>query len=202
MSTPQGMRPQTPGRPDRESWWSRIGTLGQTLTAVIGLIAALIPVLVKTGLPGEDDPGAQPPSQIVVTTPHEPPKSSPTPPVPTPTPTPTERSESINLTVSDQLTEGVEEEIVVITLEGTQVAKLHATREDPVVSSRVTATKAGNYSYVLDAVIRYHDAVGTEQIVNATGRGSVAIDDGIRLDVYVHEEPNGISLSLRSAAVQ
>jgi len=87
----------------------------------------------------------------------------------------------------------------VISLEGAQVARLHATREQPVVSKRVTTTKAGNYSYVLDAVIRWYDDTGTEQVTKATGRGSVAIDDGMRLDVYLHEEPNGITLSLQSA---
>ncbi|TCO26620.1 hypothetical protein EV652_107513 [Kribbella steppae] len=192
MSTSNGLRPEPSGPVSRENWWTRIGTMGQTLTAVIGLVAALVPVLVKTGLPGQAD-GPTPPPIQVVTTPHEPPKSSPPP---------TERPDPINLTVSDQLTEGAEEEIIVISLEGAQVARLHATREQPVVSKRVTTTKAGNYSYVLDAVIRWYDDTGTEQVTKATGRGSVAINEGTRLDVYLHEEPNGITLSLQSAATQ
>ena len=102
--------------------------------------------------------------------------------------------------MSDQLTEGAEEEVIVISLEGKQVARLHATRERPIVTKRITATKAGNYSYVLDASIRWYDATGTEYLTNATGRGSVALHDGMRLDVYLHEEPKGFSLSLQSAA--
>ncbi len=180
------------GPPSRENWWTRIGTLGQTLTAVIGLVAALVPLLVKTGLPGQD-PGVTPlPTHVVTTTTPQ--------PVKPPSPTPAERPDPISLTVSDQLTEGAEEEVIVISLEGAQVARLHATRERPVVSGRVTATKAGNYSYVVDAVITWYDDTGTRQVTKASGRGSVAIDDGIRLDVYLHEEANGIALSLQSAA--
>jgi hypothetical protein len=191
MTTSNGLRPETPGPPSRENLWTRIGTVGQTLTAVIGLVAALVPVLVKTGLPGQD-PGDTPLPSHVVTTTHEPATPS--------SATPVERPDPINLTVSDQLTEGAEEEIIVITLEGAQVARLHATRERPVVTSRVTATKPGNYSYVVDAAITWYDDTGTKQVTTATGRGSIAIDDGLRLDVYLHEEPNGITLSLQSAA--
>jgi hypothetical protein len=189
MTTSHGLRPDAPDPPGRDNLWTRIGTLGQTLTAVIGLVAALVPVLVKTGLPGQDPDGTSPPAHVVTTTTPRP--SSPTP---------AERPDPINLTVSDQLTEGAEEEIIVISLEGAQVARLHATRERPVVSGRVTATKAGNYSYVVDAAIIWYDDAGTRQVTRATGRGSIAIDDGARLDVYLHEEPNGITLSLQSAA--
>ncbi len=192
MTTSHGLRPETPGPPSRDNLWTRIGTLGQTLTAVIGLVAALVPVLVKTGLPGQDPGGTPQPAHVVTTTTH-----GPTQP---PSPTPAERPDPINLTVSDQLTEGAEEEIIVISLEGAQVARLHATRSRPVVSGRVTATKAGNYSYVVDAAIIWYDDAGTRQVTRATGRGSIAIDDGARLDVYLHEEPDGITLSLQSAA--
>ena len=188
MSTPSGMRPEEP----RQGWWSRIGTLGQTLTALAGVIAAVVPILVKTGLPGQDDASVQPPTSEVRTTTLPP----TTPPATT---TKTEQPVAIDFTVSDQLTEGAEEEVIVITLEGAEVARLHATREQPVVSKRVSATKAGNYSYVVDAAIRWYDDTGTEQVTDATGRGSVAIHDGIRLDVYLHQETDGVSLSLRSA---
>ena len=68
------------------------------------------------------------------------------------------------------------------------------------VSKRVTATRPGNYSYVASAVIRYFDDDGNAQIATASGRGSVAIDDGTRLDVYLVEEADGISLTLQSAS--
>ncbi|WP_405071509.1 hypothetical protein OG558_19375 [Kribbella sp. NBC_01510] len=191
MSTSNGMRPETPETPDHESWWSRIGTLGQALTALTGLIVTVVPILVATGLPGQDSGNSNFSPTVVPTTSQ--PYTSP------PSTTPPPQAEGINLTVSDQLTDGAEEEVIVITLEGSRVATLHATREQPVVSQRVTATRAGNYSYVVDAVMRWYDETGTEQVTNATGRGSVSIDDGTRLDVYVHEETDGISLSLESA---
>ncbi|MFI7067313.1 hypothetical protein ACIBL3_40405 [Kribbella sp. NPDC050124] len=188
MSTPN------PTPPEKENWWTRIGTMGQALTAVVGLIAALVPILVKTGLPGRTDDDTTPPqTRIVTTAPQQTPRQTLQPVAPT-------QRRQISLTVSDQLTEGAEEEIIVISLEGKQVARLHATREQPIVTKRIKATKAGNYSYVVDASIRWYDATGTEHVTNATGRGSVAIHDGMRLDVYLHEEPTGFSLSLQSAA--
>jgi hypothetical protein len=116
------MRPETPGQ---GSWWSRIGTLGQVLTALIGLIAALVPILATTGLPSQGGGTQLPPAAV---------------------------------------------------------------------------TRAGNYSYVASAVIRYYDDAGDAQIATASGRGSVAIDDGTRLDVYLVEEADGISLTLQSAS--
>ncbi|WP_406047405.1 hypothetical protein [Kribbella sp. NBC_00889] len=195
MTTPNG-------NPGRESWWTRLGTLGQTLTALIGLLAALIPILAKTGLPGQDGDVTKA-DAIVTTAPYVPPPTSPptspnTPP--TRTTTPPEQPDPINLTVSDQLTEGALEEVIVISLEGTRVATLHATSAQPVVSRRVTATKPGNYSYVVDAAMTVYDEIGDVQVIEATGRGSVMIDEGTRLDVYVHQETNGLSLSLQSAA--
>ncbi|MEV0288388.1 MULTISPECIES: hypothetical protein [unclassified Kribbella] len=184
------MSTQNPRPPAKENWWTRIGTMGQALTAVIGLIAALVPILVKTGLPGRAEDDATPPRTQIVTTA---PQQTLQPVAPT-------QKRQISLTVSDQLTEGAEEEVILISLEGKQVARLHATRERPIVTKRITATKAGNYSYVLDASIRWYDATGAEHLTNATGRGSVAIHDGMRLDVYLHEEPKGFSLSLQSAA--
>lgn len=190
MSTPNG----SPGPPEHESWWSRIGTFGQALTALIGLLAAVVPILAKTGLPGQSS-DVSPPQTIVTTAPYVPPPTSPAR-----TTTPPEQPDPINLTVSDQLTEGALEEVIVISLEGTRVATLHATSAQPVVSQRVTATKSGNYSYVVDAAMTVYDEVGAVQVIEATGRGSVMIDEGTRLDVYVHQETNGLSLSLQSAA--
>ncbi|TCC57616.1 hypothetical protein E0H73_30090 [Kribbella pittospori] len=190
MTTPNG----NPGPPRQENWWTRIGTLGQTLTALIGLLAALIPILAKTGLPGQDGDVTKT-DAIVTTAPYVPPTTSPAR-----TTTPPEQPDPINLTVSDQLTEGALEEVIVISLEGTRVATLHATSAKPVVSQRVTATKPGNYSYVVDAAMTVYDEIGAVQVIEATGRGSVMIDEGTRLDVYIHQEPNGLSLSLESAA--
>jgi hypothetical protein len=194
MSTTNSRPPEEPG--PHESWWNRIGTLGQVLTALIGLIAALVPILVKTGLPSES--GTTPPQQpvhVITTTPHVPPKSSPA--------TPTERPDPINLTVSDQLTDGAEEEIIVVTLGGSEVARLHATRERPVVSKRVRASRPGNYTYTVYAQIRWYDQAGDEQLTKATGSGRIAIDDGTRLDVYLEEADDGeVSLALRSATTQ
>jgi hypothetical protein len=195
MSTPSGAGPEQPGPEKQENWWNRIGTLGQALAAVAAVIAALVPVLVKTGLPGQGGDNSAhvplPPDTVVTSTTHQ--------PATTPASTPTERSESIDFTLSDQLTEGAEEEVIVITLEGAEVARLHATRDDPVVTQRATATGAGNYSYVVDAAIRWYDYTGTEQVTEATGRGSIAIHDGMRVDVYLHQETDGVSLSLQSA---
>lgn len=192
MSTPYGMRPETPGR---GSWWSRIGTLGQVLTALIGLIAALVPIVATTGLPSQGGGTQLPPAAVTTTTPHK--ASTTTRYTPPP---PTRQADPIHLTISDRLTEGAEAEVIVVTLGGKKVATLTATREDPVVTKRVTATRAGNYSYVASAVIRYYDDDGTAQIAKASGRGSVAIDDGTRLEVYLVEEADGISLTLQSAS--
>jgi len=68
------------------------------------------------------------------------------------------------------------------------------------VTQQVTATSPGNYDYVLDGTIAWLDADGVRQEADATGHGSVYVDDGMRLDVYVHVEGDGVmSLSLRSA---
>jgi hypothetical protein len=66
-------------------------------------------------------------------------------------------------------------------------------------TQRATATQAGNYSYVVDAAIRWYDDTGTEQVTETTGRGSIAIHDGMRVGVYLHQETDGVSLSLQSA---
>jgi len=73
MTTSNGLRPEPSGPASRENWWTRIGTMGQTLTAVIGLVAALVPVLVKTGLPGQaDGPTPQPIHVVRRRHPHRP----------------------------------------------------------------------------------------------------------------------------------
>jgi hypothetical protein len=109
-------------------------------------------------------------------------------------------AEEIDLTISDELTEGAEEETVTVSLEGSRVATLRATVDAPGATERFTASVAGNYAYVIDAVIWWYDDDGVLQETPASGRGSVYIDDGMRLDVYVHIETDGdISLSLESA---
>jgi hypothetical protein len=220
MSTPQmpGRRqPDPPASPSGkpEGLWSRIGILGQIFTALIGLAAALVPVMVATDVvgPGQNhsnvlpavvstppNPSSAPPSRTPE--PSQEPTQTPTQtpkPSPTPTPPPSSPAEWIDLTISDQLTDGAEEETVVVTLEGSRVATLHASREEPVVSERVEASRPGNYDYVLDAEIAWYDEAGELQFTRASGRGSIYIDDGTRLDVYVHVESSGISLSLQSA---
>jgi hypothetical protein len=86
----------------------------------------------------------------------------------------------------------------VVTLEGRRVATLTASRDRPTASQRVTGTRAGNYTYVLDAELYWYDDDGELQRTVASGRGSAYIDDGMDLDVYLHIESNGVSLSLGS----
>ena len=85
-----------------------------------------------------------------------------------------------------------------VTLEGVRVATLTASRSRPAVSQRVTGSRAGNYTYVLDAELYWYDEDGTLQRTVTSGRGSAYIEDGMQLDVYLHIESNGISLSLGS----
>jgi len=183
-----------------EGLWSRLGTFGQILTAVIGLVSALVPVLVATD--AFDAGGA---SKIIQVSPTQ----QPTPPTqlsssstntPSSSPSSTPVADDIALTLSDQLTDGALEERIDVVLEGSKVASLYASVDDPIVTQQVTATSPGNYDYVLDGTIAWLDADGVRQEADATGHGSVYVDDGMRLDVYVHVEGDGaMSLSLRSA---
>ncbi|MER7243877.1 hypothetical protein [Kribbella sp. NPDC000426] len=171
--------------------WSRMGLLGQVLTSLVGLLTALVPVLVAT-----DAFNSGTTEHTVIST-----------PAPTPTPTASrqkstaQQTDPITLTVSDQLTEGALEERVDVVLEGSKVASLYATVDDPIVTQQVTASVAGNYDYVMDATIAWVDADGIFQQANATGHGSVYVANGMRLDVYVHfESGGGMNLSLQSAS--
>lgn len=120
------------------------------------------------------------------------PADKPTQPAPT-----TEAAQPIAFTVSDRLTEGVEEETVYVSIEGNRVATLHASRERPDAAEEVEATSAGNYSYVVDAEVLWVDSDGLPRRTAASGRGSVYIEDGAELAVVLHEESDGsISLSL------
>jgi hypothetical protein len=171
-----------------------MGLLGQAVTALAGLAAALVPVLAAAGVFGsasstQSQMNLNPPPVVESQGEN---KSSSKPSE--------EQPVQIDFTVSDQLTEGVAEETIVVSLEGARVATLHATGAQPVVTQRVQATAAGNYDYVLDAEMVWYDASGSRQTTHASGRGSIYIDDGMRLDVYLHFESNGVSLSLQSAA--
>jgi hypothetical protein len=177
--------PPPPPDDEKKGLWNRIGILGQVLTALLGVTAAVVSVLIATGL--QRDP---PPTPLPIPAPSTQ-RTSETPTTPP--------VEDINLTISDQLTDGAEEETVVVVLEGARVATLHATSDSPVVSERVTATTSGNYDYQLDAVIKWYDDAGELQETQASGHGSVYIDDGMRLDVYVHFDGDSVGLSLQSA---
>jgi hypothetical protein len=185
-----------------EGLWSRLGTFGQILTAVIGLVSALVPVLVATDA---FDAGGT--SKIIQVSPTQQPTQQPTRQPTQPSSSSTETSSSstpvaqdVALTLSDQLTEGALEERIDVVLEGSKVASLYASVDDPIVTQQVTATSAGNYDYVLEGTIAWLDADGVRHEADATGHGSVYVDDGMRLDVYVHIEGDGVmSLSLRSA---
>jgi hypothetical protein len=147
-------------------WWRRIGGIGQVtiITALLGLLAATIPVVVSVVRPGFGGHGGATRDAVIGGDP----RAAPTPTVPATTPpaqTPT-RAAPIRFTVHDQLTEGVVEETIVVTLEGVRVATLTASRGRPTVSQRVTASRAAN------------DAYG----------------NGAELDVHLHFEGNGVSL--------
>lgn len=170
----------------KENLWSRMGLLGQVLTSLVGLLTALVPVLVATD--AFDSGGTE---HKVISTP------TPTPSTQRSTP---QEPDPIRLTVSDQLTEGALEERIDVVLEGSKVASLYASVDDPIVTQQVTATAPGNYDYVLDATIAWIDDSGVRQEADATGHGSVYVDDGMRLDVYMHfESGGGMNLSLQSA---
>jgi len=180
-----------------EGLWSRLGTFGQILTAVIGLVSALVPVLVATD--AFDAGGASKIIQVSPTQQPTPPTQLSSPSTETPSNS-TPVADDIALTLSDQLTDGALEERIDVVLEGSKVASLYASVDDPIVTQQVTATSPGNYDYVLDGTIAWLDADGVRQEADATGHGSVYVDDGMRLDVYVHVEGDGVmSLSLRSA---
>jgi hypothetical protein len=171
----------------KDGLWTRMGLLGQILTSLVGLLTALVPVLLATDA---FDSGTT--EHTVIST-----------PAPTATKQePTKRqTDPITLTVSDQLTEGALEERVDVVLEGSKVASLHASVDKPIVTQQVTATVAGNYDYVLDATIAWVDDGGIFRQATATGHGSVYVDNGMRLDVYVHFESGGrMNLSLQSAS--
>ncbi|MFI5695885.1 hypothetical protein ACIA58_28795 [Kribbella sp. NPDC051586] len=195
------MNTEQPRRGDErpEGLWSRLGTLGQVLAAVLGLVTALVPVLVATD--AFDAGGAD---KIIQVSPTQQPTAPPTRSSSTPTQESTKSSstpvvDDIALTVSDQLTDGALEERIDVVLEGSRVASLYASIDDPIVTQQVTATSAGNYDYVLDGTIAWIDDDGIRQEASATGHGSVYVDEGMRLDVYVHVEGGEMSLSLRSA---
>jgi len=171
------------------SWWQRLGVGGQVtlVAAVIGLVAALVPVGVAVSRHEPD----QAPRSIV---------DAAQPTVAQTHPSPTPPARGITFTISDQLTEGVEEEVVVVTMQGVRVATLHATVGDPIVTQTVTAAAAGTVAYVCDAEMVWYDDSGRRQRFTASGRGSVQIRDGMRLDVYIHIESDGdVSLSLQAA---
>ena len=177
----------------------RWGRRAATLTAFVGLAAAAIPLLSALGvrLPGvasEADRGSFPQAPV-----QQPDGGRPTTTHPPPATATTSSAATIRFTVSDRLTEWAEEEIVVVSLEGVRVATLHASRANPVVTQQVRASRAGNYSYVVDADISWIDAAGRVQHRLASGRGSVYIRNGARLDLYNHADGDWISLSLESA---
>ncbi|TDW69823.1 hypothetical protein [Kribbella pratensis] len=193
------MNTEEPRRGDDrpEGLWSRLGTFGQILTAVIGLVSALVPVLVATD--AFDAGGASKIIQVSPTQQPTPPTQLSSPSTETPSSS-TPVADDIALTLSDQLTDGALEERIDVVLEGSKVASLYASVDEPIVTQQVTATSPGNYDYVLDGTIAWLDADGVRQEADATGHGSVYVDDGMRLDVYVHVEGDGVmSLSLRSA---
>jgi hypothetical protein len=183
---PRSTGPTGPVETSSGNWWRRLGVGGQVtlVAAFIGLVAALVPVGVAVSRSEGPDREA-----AVVTT-------------DTPTRTsPTEAPRKIRFTISDQLTDGVEEEVVVVTMQGVRVASLHATLDDPIVTQTVTAAAAGSVAYVCDAEMVWYDAGGRLKRFVASGRGTVQIRDGSRLDVYIHIESDGdVSLSLQVAA--
>lgn len=184
------VRPEPAPVSKKEGLWSRMGLLGQILTSLVGLLTALVPVLLAT-----DTFGSGNTEYKVIGTP-SPPSGSP----PGTSQSTQQAADPIALTVSDQLTEGALEETIVVVFEGSKVATLYANVNDPIVTQQVTATAAGNYDYVLDATIAWFDADGIRQEASATGHGSIYVDDGMRLDVYIHiESGGGVNLSLQSA---
>jgi len=98
------------------------------------------------------------------------------------------------------VTDGVDEETVVVSIEGRRVATLHANRDDPITTKYVRATNPGSYSYVLDAVLIWTGNDGVLQRTVVTGSGDVYIRNGVRLDVYNHADSDGdMTLSLQTA---
>ncbi|WP_328997320.1 hypothetical protein OHA18_22965 [Kribbella sp. NBC_00709] len=174
-----------------EGLWRRMGLLGQVLTSLVGLLSALVPVLVAT------DAFSSGSTEHTVISPTPAPSTQQTA---TQQKT-TQAADPIDLTLSDQLTEGALEETIVVVFEGAKIATLYANVNDPIVTQQVTATSPGNYDYVLDATIAWIDADGIRQEASATGHGSVYVDDGMQLDVYIHvDSGGGVNLSLQSAS--
>jgi len=186
MSYPGGPPPSI----DSRGWWRRIGTVGQVsiVAALIGVIGATVPAVLSMRGSGGGTVNAGTPTVAGATG---------TGPAAT---TAEGSAAPIRFSVLDQLTEGCEEETITVALEGQQVATLHATRADPVATKTVQATVAGNYSYVLDAEVLWVDDAGRMQRTVTTGRSSVYIKDGTRLEVYLHLDNTGaITLSLEAA---
>jgi hypothetical protein len=171
-----------PPAPSREGWWTRIGRTGRALISLAGLATTGVTgsigiVVINTG----ESSGPERPAAV------------------TGAPLPEQSVSAIRFSIYDQLTEGFEEETVLVSLEGTQVASLYATLGQPVASQQVEASEAGNYWYVLDAEMLWRDEAGDPQTMRATGQGSVYIGDGTRLDVYVHDDGDVLTLSLEVA---
>jgi hypothetical protein len=179
-------------------WWSRIGGVGQVtlIAALLGLVATTIPVVFSLARADADDRGPGP--AVTVIDGNQPTTGTTTAAAKTPPATTPAGATPIQFTIHDQLTEGVEEETIVVTLEGVRVATLTASRATPTVSQRVTGSRAGNYTYVLDAELYWYDDDGALQRTVTSGRGSAYIESGMQLDVYLHIESNGVSLSLGS----
>jgi hypothetical protein len=185
-----------PGPEDQRGWWRRVGAVGQVsiVAALIGVIGAVVPAVLALrgsgGLTMSANNGNG--SATVSTTGTRPPATAAT--------TAKRSAAPIRFSISDRLTEGCEEETIAVALEGQQVADLHATRANPVVTKTVQATVPGNYSYVLDAAVIWIDDSGVTQRTVTTGRSSVYIKDGTRLEVYLHlDNTGGLSLSLETA---
>ena len=68
MSTSDGMWQEKPGPPGRGSWWSRIGTFGQALTALIGMAAAVVPIIHRYDAAVQNDSHDPAPSKAPATT--------------------------------------------------------------------------------------------------------------------------------------
>jgi len=176
-------------------WFGQRSAGFWTVVSGIATVASLILGIVVMKNGGDNAAADQ---HVTVINPVSSATAEPAPTEPAPT---TEAPEEIRLTISDQLTDGVEEETIYVSIEGSRVATLHATRDAPIVTENVDATTAGNYSYVLDAEVLWLDSDGELRRSVASGRGSVYIEDGVRLDVYLHEESDGaITLSLEAAA--
>ncbi|PRY34055.1 hypothetical protein [Umezawaea tangerina] len=168
------------------------------LVAVIGLLGTAI-----TGIATSGFSSATSASGGVLTTSANPTTSSKQVDISAPLTTGSTRTTEpaeIVFTISDQLTEGAVEELVTVSLEGSKVATLRADDDNPIVTESITGSETGNYSYVVDGAVWWRDRFGTLQKTVATGRGSVYIAHGNRLDVYVHMTTDGrVDLSLEKA---